>query len=71
MRIWRLKAETPQQYHDKNGIKFRSRLIGNTPIINKLFASMRSLYFSTKGLLGTLVKMTGFTDDGAKFAHNA
>jgi FAD/FMN-containing dehydrogenase/Fe-S oxidoreductase len=58
----KLKAETLQQYHDKNGIKFRSRLIGNTPVINKLFASIPGVYnFSTKGFVGTLVKkMTGF-----------
>lgn len=59
----KLKAETLQQYHDKNGIKFRSRLIGNTPLINKLFAAIPWAYnLSTKGLLGNIIKQsTGFT----------
>ena len=59
----KLKAETLQQYHDKNGIKFRSRLIGNTPLINKLFAAIPWAYnLSTKGLLGNFIKQsTGFT----------
>lgn len=59
----KLKAETLQQYHDKNGIKFRSRLIGNTPLINKLFAAFPWAYnLSTKGLLGNMIKQsTGFT----------
>ena len=59
----KLKAETLQQYHDKNGIKFRSRLIGNTPLINKLFAAFPWAYnLSTKGLLGNIIKQsTGFT----------
>lgn len=53
----KLKAEALQQYHDKNGIKFRSRLIGNTPKINQLFASVPWVYnLSTKGFLGTVVK---------------
>ena len=36
----KLKAETLQQYHDKNGVKLRSKLIGHTPKINQLFASV-------------------------------
>jgi FAD/FMN-containing dehydrogenase/Fe-S oxidoreductase len=58
----KLKAETLQQYHDKNGVKFRSRLIGNTPKINKLFANFPGLYnLSTKGFLGNIIKKsTGF-----------
>lgn len=58
----KLKAETLQQYHDKNGVKFRSKLIGNTPLINKLFASIPWAYnVSTKGLLGNIIKKsTGF-----------
>lgn len=61
----KLKAETLQQYHDKNGVKFRSRLIGNTPLINKFFAGIPWVYnLSTKGLIGTMVKkMTGFATE--------
>lgn len=58
----KLKAETLQQYHDKNGVKFRSKLIGNTPKINQLFATIPWAYnISTKGTLGNWVKKaTGF-----------
>ena len=58
----KLKAETLQQYHDKNGVKFRSRLIGNTPKINKLFSNFPGIYnLSTKGFLGNFIKKaTGF-----------
>jgi FAD/FMN-containing dehydrogenase/Fe-S oxidoreductase len=58
----KLKAETLQQYHDKNGVKFRSKLIGNTPKINQLFALVPWLYnLSTKGILGYwMKKSTGF-----------
>jgi len=58
----KLKAETLQQYHDKNGVKFRSKLIGNTPKINELFASVPWLYnISTKGIFGNWIKKsTGF-----------
>lgn len=58
----KLKAEALQQYHDKNGVKFRSKLIGHTPKVNKLFESVPFLYnLSTKGVLGNLVKKaTGF-----------
>ncbi len=61
----KLKAETLQQYYDKNGVKFRSRLIGNTPLINKLFAAIPWAYnLSTKGLLGNIIKQsTGFTTE--------
>ncbi|CAM2788792.1 FAD-binding and (Fe-S)-binding domain-containing protein [Flavobacterium frigoris] len=61
----KLKAETLQQYHDKHGVKFRSRLIGNTPTINKLFANFPGVYnFSTKGILGMVIKkMTGFATE--------
>ncbi|WP_264530202.1 FAD-binding and (Fe-S)-binding domain-containing protein [Flavobacterium sp. N502540] len=55
----KLKAETLQQYHDKNGVKFRSRLIGNTPKINKRFAAIPWMYnLSTKGVFGNVVKKT-------------
>ncbi|RED23431.1 FAD/FMN-containing dehydrogenase [Flavobacterium cutihirudinis] len=58
----KLKAETLQQYHDKNGVKFRSKLIGNTPKINQLFATIPWAYnISTKGTLGNWIKKaTGF-----------
>lgn len=61
----KLKAETLQQYHDKNGVKFRSRLIGNTPVINKLFSNIPGVYnLSTKGFIGTMIKkMTGFATE--------
>jgi FAD/FMN-containing dehydrogenase/Fe-S oxidoreductase len=61
----KLKAETLQQYHDKNGVKLRSRLIGNTPKINKFFARIPFLYnLSTKGFLGTMLKKsTGFATE--------
>lgn len=61
----KLKAETLQQYHDKNGVKFRSKLIGNTPKINQLFASLPWLYnFGTKGIIGNIVKSaTGFATE--------
>lgn len=61
----KLKAETLQQYHDKNGVKFRSKLIGNTPRINDLFASLPWLYnFGTKGFIGNIVKSaTGFATE--------
>lgn len=61
----KLKAEALQQYHDKNGIKFRSKLIGHTPRVNKMFAQVPFLYnLSTKGFLGTLVKKTtGFATE--------
>ena len=58
----KLKAEAQQQYHDKNGIKWRSRIIGHTPRINALFRAMPSLFnLTTKGFLGQLTKkITGF-----------
>lgn len=58
----KLKAEALQQYHDKNGIKFRSRLIGNTPKINYLFSTVPFLYnLFTKGIAGNAVKkLSGF-----------
>jgi FAD/FMN-containing dehydrogenase/Fe-S oxidoreductase len=61
----KLKAETLQQYHDKNGVKFRSRLIGNTPKINQLFGSLPWMYnFGTKGIIGNIVKRaTGFATE--------
>ncbi|WP_136668620.1 FAD-binding and (Fe-S)-binding domain-containing protein [Flavobacterium sp. H122] len=61
----KLKAEALQQYHDKNGVKFRSKLIGYTPKINKLFEKVPFLYnISTKGFVGTLVKKaTGFATE--------
>lgn len=61
----KLKAETLQQYHDKNGVKFRSKLIGNTPKINQLFASLPWLYnFGSKGILGNIMKRsTGFATE--------
>ncbi len=60
--VAKLKAETLQQYYDKNGIKFRSRLIGHTPLINKLFSYTPSLYnLSLKGAIGNMIKKaTGF-----------
>jgi FAD/FMN-containing dehydrogenase/Fe-S oxidoreductase len=60
--VAKLKAETLQQYHDKNGIKFRSRLIGNTPKINQLFSSAPFLYnLFTKGIAGKVMKqLSGF-----------
>lgn len=55
----KLKAETLQHYHDKNGIKFRSKLIGNTPKINQLFTAIPWVYnLSTKGILGNIIKKT-------------
>lgn len=61
----KLKAEALQQYHDKNGVKFRSKLIGYTPKINKLFEKVPFLYnVSTKGVIGTMVKKaTGFATE--------
>ncbi|AOW08792.1 FAD-binding and (Fe-S)-binding domain-containing protein [Flavobacterium gilvum] len=61
----KLKAETLQQYHDKNGVKFRSKLIGNTPKINELFGSLPWMYnFGTKGIIGNIVKRaTGFATE--------
>ncbi|OOG73280.1 FAD-binding and (Fe-S)-binding domain-containing protein [Flavobacterium sp. A45] len=61
----KLKAETLQQYHDKNGVKFRSKLIGNTPKINQLFSSLPWLYnFGSKGILGNIMKRsTGFATE--------
>lgn len=61
----KLKAETLQQYYDKNGVKFRSRLIGNTPKINQLFAAIPWMYnLSTKGFLGNMIKKsTGFATE--------
>ncbi|MBW4358873.1 FAD-binding and (Fe-S)-binding domain-containing protein [Flavobacterium taihuense] len=61
----KLKAETLQQYHDKNGVKFRSKLIGNTPKINQFFASLPWLYnFGSKGIIGNLMKRsTGFATE--------
>ncbi|WP_294957778.1 FAD-binding and (Fe-S)-binding domain-containing protein [uncultured Flavobacterium sp.] len=58
----KLKAETLQQYHDKNGVKLRSKLIGHTPKINQLFASVPWIYnLSAQGLLGKWIKRrTGF-----------
>ena len=59
----KLKAETLQHYYNKNGVKFRSLLIGNTPKINKFFATIPRLYnLSTKGFLGKIIQSaTGFT----------
>ncbi len=59
----KLKAEALQHYHTKHGIKFRSRLIGNTPRINQLFSAVPGLYnVFTKGALGHLVKTSsGFS----------
>lgn len=63
--IAKLKAETLQQYHNTNGIKFRSRLIGHTPRINQLFATVPFLYnLFIRGLTGKLVKkISGFAGD--------
>ncbi|SHG30738.1 FAD/FMN-containing dehydrogenase [Flavobacterium segetis] len=59
----KLKAETFQHYYNKNGVKFRSLLIGNTPKINELFVSVPWLYnLSTKGFLGKIIQSaTGFS----------
>jgi len=61
----KLKAETLQQYHDKKGIKLRSRLIGNTPKINQMFASIPWVYnLSTQGILGKAIQKTsGFATE--------
>ena len=63
--VAKLKAESLQHYYDANGIKFRSKLIGHTPLINKLFSNIPWAYnLSTKGFLGNLVKKsTGFAVD--------
>ncbi len=60
--VAKLKAESLQHYYDANGIKFRSKLIGHTPLINKLFSNIPWAYnLSTKGFLGNLIKKsTGF-----------
>jgi FAD/FMN-containing dehydrogenase/Fe-S oxidoreductase len=60
--IAKLKAEALQQYHDKNGIKFRSKIIGHTPRINAFFSNTPGLFnLTTKGFIGNLTKrMTGF-----------
>ncbi len=61
----KLKAETLQHYYDKNGLPFRSRLIGNTPIINRFFSNVPFLYNLTiKGFLSSIIKaMTGFAQE--------
>lgn len=61
----KLKAETLQQYHDKNGVKFRSKIIGHTPRINAFFSRVPSLFnLSTKGILGQMTKrITGFATE--------
>ena len=61
----KLKAETLQQYHDKNGVKLRSKIIGNTPKINELFASIPWLYnLGASGIIGNIVKSsTGFATE--------
>lgn len=61
----KLKAETLQQYYDKNGVKLRSRLIGNTPKINQMFASIPWAYnLSTQGILGKIIQKTsGFATE--------
>ena len=58
----KLKAETLQHYHDKNGIKLRSRLIGHTPKINQLFVAAPFLYNTfTNGIAGKMIKkLSGF-----------
>ncbi len=61
----KLKAETLQHYYDKNGLPFRSRLIGNTPIINRFFSNVPFLYnLTTKGFLSSIIKaLTGFAQE--------
>lgn len=59
----KLKAETLQQYHNKNGIKLRSLLIGHTPKINRMFSEAPFLYNSfLKGISGNVIKkLAGFS----------
>jgi len=60
----RLKAEFLQQYHDANGIRLRSRLIGNINGINRIGMPFRSIYntlISNRFTGYTFKKSLGFT----------
>jgi len=61
----KLKAEALQQFYDKNGIKFRSKLIAHSPRINAFFANTPALFnLTTKGFLGNLTKkIAGFASE--------
>ncbi len=59
----KLKAEFLQQYHDANGVPFRSRLIANFTASAKLGSLMPGLYnyFVTNSFTGSIIKrFSGF-----------
>jgi len=62
--VTKLKAEFLQQYYDKNGIPFRSRLIANITKINKLFSTIPSIsnfFLRNKLFSKTIMKVIGFS----------
>jgi ferredoxin len=61
--IAKMKAEFLQHYYDKNGVPFRSKLIGNFATQMKLaskFPSVYNIIFSTNFLRKTANRMVGF-----------
>ncbi|GAA4310450.1 FAD-binding and (Fe-S)-binding domain-containing protein [Mucilaginibacter gynuensis] len=59
----KLKAEFLQQYHDTNGIPFRSRLIAGFNTINRVAAVMPgffNLLVNSKATSGVIKKLSGF-----------
>ncbi len=64
--ITKMKAEFLQHYYDKNGIPFRSKLIGNFSAQMKIAAQFSSIYnfiFSNSILRQLANKMVGFHPD--------
>lgn len=61
--VAKLKAEALHQYYKVNGVPLRSKIIGNTTKINKLFSHVPWLYNGVmKSPLGNLIKqVSGFS----------
>jgi len=62
--VTKLKAEFLQQYYDKNGIPFRSRLIANITKINSLLSvspSISNFFLKNKLFSKPMMKMIGFS----------
>ena len=63
--ITKLKAEFLQQYYDKNGAPFRSRLIAQITKINKilsLFPVISNFFLKNDFFSGLIMKAIGFSD---------
>jgi FAD/FMN-containing dehydrogenase/Fe-S oxidoreductase len=62
----KLKAEFLQHYYDANGVPFRSWVIANISMINRLgafFPMLTNFFFRNKFLSGMMKKMIGFAPE--------